>query len=54
MMAFIGVRSSWLIRERNSLLAALACSATLRASINSSSWLRLRVMSSPEQSMPIT
>ena len=37
MMAFIGVRSSWLMRERNSLLAELACSATLRASMSSSS-----------------
>ena len=30
-MAFMGVRISWLIRERNSLLAALACSAWARA-----------------------
>ena len=30
-MAFMGVRMSWLMLERNSCLAALACSASFRA-----------------------
>ena len=36
MIAFIGVRISWLVAARNALLAAFACSATSRAS--SASW----------------
>ena len=32
MIAFIGVRISWLVAARNALLAAFACSATSRAS----------------------
>ena len=36
MMAFIGVRISWLMRERKSLLAALACSAATSAAASSS------------------
>ena len=36
MMAFMGVLISWLIRERKSLLAALACSAATRAAASSS------------------
>ena len=45
MMAFIGVRSSWLMVERKSLLARLAASAASRASRNSSSNCFWAVMS---------
>ena len=38
MMAFIGVRISWDMRERKSDFARLACSATDRASFNASVW----------------
>ena len=31
MMAFMGVRISWLMLDRNSCFAALACSASFRA-----------------------
>ncbi len=44
-MAFSGVRSSWLMRERNSLLARLALSASSRAVPRAISAARRSVMS---------
>ena len=46
MMAFMGVRISWDIRERKSDFARFACSATDRASFNASVWaISLRCIS---------
>ena len=39
-IAFIGVRISWLMLARNSLLALLAASATRRACRSASAWRR--------------
>ena len=38
MMAFSGVRSSWLMVARNRVLEASACSAAVRASSSACSW----------------
>src|ERR1700761_8624309 len=60
LMAFSGVRSSWLMLARNSLLAWLAPSARsfsfsyLRASSESCSWLRSRLTTARRSSSSLT
>ena len=46
MMAFIGVRISWLMVARNVLLARVACSAASLAARTSASAARARALSS--------
>ena len=54
MMAFIGVRISWLMLARKSLLARLAWSAASRASRSSSWYFFSSVMSREIPKVPIT